>query len=55
MLTLFLQATVEQQGQIWEDHVHAVVLGEQLPCMVLVAAYIRGVQSDAGFNVAINS
>ena len=55
MLTLFLQATVEQQGQIWEDHVHAAVLGEPLPCMVLVAAHIRGVQSDAGLKVAINS
>ena len=55
MLSRFLQASVEQQGQIWEDHVHAAVLGESLPCMELVAAYVRGSQSEAGFKVAISS
>jgi hypothetical protein len=55
MLNGFLQASVEQQGQIWEDHVHAAVLGAHLPCMALVAAHVRGIQSEAGFKVAINS
>ena len=30
MLKVFLQASVEQQGQIWEDHVRATVAGRPL-------------------------
>lgn len=42
MLACFLRSTVEQQGQMWEDYVHAKVCGECLPCMELVAKHVRG-------------
>lgn len=42
MLACILRSTVEQQGQMWEDYVHAVVRGECLPCMELVASHVRG-------------
>ena len=42
MLACFLRGTVEQQGQMWEDYVHAKACGECLPCMELVASHVRG-------------
>ena len=54
MLHLFLQANVEQQGQIWEDHVSAVVSGKPLACMGLVQAHVLGGQT-AGLKAAIKS
>lgn len=54
MLQTFLAASVEQQGQIWEDHVSAVVSGRPLACMGLVQAHVRGGQT-AGLKVAIKS
>ena len=41
MLACFLRSSVEQQGQMWEDYVHAAVRGECLPCMELVASHVR--------------
>lgn len=42
MLETFLTASVEQQGQIWEDHVRTCVAGQPLPCLEKIAAWVRG-------------
>ena len=54
MLQTFIGASVEQQGQIWEDHVSAVVSGRPLACMGLVQAHVGGNQV-AGLKAAIKS
>ena len=41
MLQCFLDANVEQQGQIWQDHVQALVQGQPLACMELVEEHVR--------------
>ncbi|MBS7778562.1 hypothetical protein [Acidovorax sp. CCYZU-2555] len=38
----FLQAQVEQQGQIWEDHVRACVAGQPAAEFARIAAHVRG-------------
>ncbi|MOA03505.1 hypothetical protein D3C78_1230150 [compost metagenome] len=38
----FTQAQVEQQGQIWEDHVRACVAGQPAEEFALIAAEVRG-------------
>ena len=40
MLEVFLQASVEQQGQIWQDHVSAVIAGRPLACMQVVQRHV---------------
>ena len=45
MLQRFMAAGVEQQGQIWEDHVRAAVQGQPLACMVQVAEYVKGAKA----------
>lgn len=40
MLHLFLQANVEQQGQIWQDYVKASVAGCDLPHLQLIAKHV---------------
>lgn len=40
MLEVFLQASVEQQGQIWQDHVSAVIAGRPLACMQAVQRHV---------------
>ena len=42
MLQLFLQANVEQQGQIWQDHVSACVAGTELPHLQRIAKHVSG-------------
>lgn len=42
MHACFAAAQVEQQGQIWEDHVCACVAGRPAPEFALVAAEVRG-------------
>jgi hypothetical protein len=37
---------VEQQGQIWQDHVQALVQGQPLACMCLIAEHVH--QAQAG-------
>ncbi|NIF81954.1 hypothetical protein F3J24_00305 [Comamonas sp. Tr-654] len=46
MLQCFLDASVEQQGQIWQDHVQALVQGQPLACMCLIAEHVH--QDQAG-------
>jgi hypothetical protein len=46
MLQCFLDASVEQQGQIWQDHVQALVQGQPLACMCLIAEHVH--QAQAG-------
>jgi len=46
MLQCFLDASVEQQGQIWQDHVQALVQGQPLACMERVAAHVRQASKD---------
>ena len=41
MLQRFVEAGVEQQGQIWQDHVQALVQGRPLACMALIAKHVR--------------
>lgn len=41
MLQAFQTAQVEQQGQMWEDHVRACVAGEPLSVFKNVAAWVR--------------
>lgn len=41
MLACFVTAQVEQQGQIWEDHVRASVAGTPGAEFALVAAHVR--------------
>lgn len=43
MRDCFAKAQVEQQGQIWEDHVRACVAGQPAAELALVAALVRGV------------
>jgi hypothetical protein len=38
----FLQAQVEQQGQMWEDHVRACVAGAPAAEFARIAAHVRG-------------
>ena len=45
MLQCFLDASVEQQGQIWQDHVQALVQGQPLPCMCLIAEHVLKAQA----------
>ena len=40
MLEVFLQASVEQQGQIWQDHVSAVIAGRPLARMQAVQRHV---------------
>ena len=47
MRECFANAQVEQQGQIWEDHVRACVAGEPASEFVLLAAEVRGGGEDA--------
>jgi hypothetical protein len=42
MLERFVQAQVEQQGQIWEDHVRGCVAGRGGEAGALIAAHVRG-------------
>lgn len=42
MLQRFADAHVEQQGQIWEDHVRACVAGQPAGAGALIAAHVRG-------------
>ena len=42
MLQRFVQAQVEQQGQMWEDHVRACVAGQGDAAGALIAAHVRG-------------
>lgn len=42
MLGIFLAASVEQQGQMWEDYVRTVVAGAAMPSMERVQAHISG-------------
>ena len=44
MLEIFLAASVEQQGQMWEDYVRTLVAGAAMPGMALVHSYIAGRQ-----------
>ncbi len=45
MLQCFLDASVEQQGQIWQDHVQALVQGQPLACMCLIAEHVHQAQA----------
>jgi hypothetical protein len=45
MLQCFLDASVEQQGQIWQDHVQALVQGQPLACMCLIAEHVLKAQA----------
>ena len=45
MLARFLAAQVEQQAQMWEDHVRAWVAGHPKPAFARIAAHVR-MQSD---------
>ncbi len=42
MRDCFANAQVEQQGQIWEDHVRACVAGQPAPEFALIARRVRG-------------
>ena len=42
MLQRFVHAQVEQQGQMWEDHVRACVAGQGDAAGALIAAHVRG-------------
>jgi hypothetical protein len=44
----FLQSQVEQQGQIWEDHVRACVAGAPAAEFARIAAHVRGDQPEDG-------
>ena len=44
----FLRAQVEQQGQIWEDHVQACVAGAPAAEFARIAAHVRGDRATAG-------
>ena len=45
MRDCFAQAQVEQQGQIWEDHVRACVAGQPVAEFALVASLVRGARA----------
>ena len=51
MLEIFRAASVEQQGQMWEDYVRAVVAGGSLPGMEQVRAFVAGAGAGAGAEV----
>lgn len=56
MLALFQAASVEQQGQMWEDYVRSVVAGVPMPCMKRVRAYIAAAGDlPAGLKAEIKS
>lgn len=48
MRDCFAGAQVEQQGQIWEDHVRACVAGRPAQEFALVAAQVRGGATGTG-------
>lgn len=48
MLQCFAAAHVEQQGQIWEDHVRACVAGRPARAGALIAAHVRGERQGKG-------
>lgn len=47
MLQQFVHAQVEQQGQIWEDHVRGCVAGQGGEGGALIAAHVRGARGQA--------
>lgn len=51
MLAIFRAASVEQQGQIWEDYVRAVVAGGSMRCMEQVRTFIVGADASRGLAV----
>lgn len=46
LLSLFLSANIEQQGQIFQDYVHAELTGRCSARFAAVAAYVRQVPLD---------
>ena len=48
MLEIFRAASVEQQGQMWEDYVRAVVAGGSMSCMEQVRAFVAGAGESCG-------
>ena len=48
MLKTFRAASVEQQGQMWDDYVRAVVAGASMPCMEQVRTFVAGAGASCG-------